>query len=255
MKRFMLVTLAGLAALALSNTASGTASNAPTGLVRTGSAAPLEVTSTLDGKTVLPIRIQWIARPEIAASKVAAVDFLIDGHWAWTEHHTPYYYGSDGSWLITRFLKPGLHTFTVRARSTSGQAASDTVKARVVEAPPLPTDLAGTWTHHVNGACGPCRNHQETVTTTAAGWGFRPGHDKFDADYLPGGRVVFGPWVVMPGMSAGARLGGFCNGVDPFHTWRYTVAADKRSFELHPVGTDPCPDRQQLLEGTWTRLG
>ena len=96
------------------------------------------VTSTLDGKTVLPLRIRWRARPQhVALAQVKEVDYLIDGRRAWTEHHAPYYYGSDNNRLVTTFLKPGLHTFTVRATTTDNQVATDTVKAQVV-APPAP---------------------------------------------------------------------------------------------------------------------
>ena len=48
------------------------------------------VTSTLDGKTVLPVRIQWIATPQ-NAQNVSEVDYFIDGFHAWTEHKPPYY--------------------------------------------------------------------------------------------------------------------------------------------------------------------
>jgi hypothetical protein len=208
-----------------------------------------KVTSTLDGKTVLPIRIQWIARPAIAASKVEAVDFLIDGSVRWVEHHTPYYYGDDGNSLVTNFLTPGLHTFTVRA-VTAGGTATDTVKARVVEGPAPPAGLEGTWKHRVIGGCGACKNGYASFSITTVGWG-NPG-DRFDARYLPNGRVVLGPEVIT-GLSS--PRGGFCNGVDPLWTWAYTFASDGRSFDLHPVGTDRCPDRQHGLEGTWTRVG
>jgi hypothetical protein len=55
-------------------------------------------------------------------------------------------------------------------------------------------------------------------------------------------------------MSAGARQRGFCNAIDPFHTWRYTVASDDQSFQLSSVGADPSKTRQLGLEGTWTRF-
>lgn len=103
------------------------------------------VRSTLDGKKVLPHRIHWVARPRIPSSKVAAVYFLIDGKKRWVEHNTPYYYGDDGNYLVTSFLKPGRHTFTVKVFTFGGRHASDTVKARVLAAPAPPAELAGTW--------------------------------------------------------------------------------------------------------------
>lgn len=39
------------------------------------------------------------------------MDFLIDGHQLWVEHNTPYFYGDDGNYLVTSFLKPGKHIF------------------------------------------------------------------------------------------------------------------------------------------------
>jgi hypothetical protein len=213
------------------------------------SVSQVKVTSTLDGKTVLPIRIHWIARPEIAVSKVEAVDFLIDGSVRWVEHHTPYYYGDDGNSLVTNFLTPGMHTFTVRAVTAAG-TATDTVKARVVKAPAPPAELVGTWKHRVPGSCPSCKNGDAILSFTTVGWG-SPG-DRVDVRYLPNRRIVFGPEVIT-GLSS--PRGAYCNGVDPLWTWAYTVAPDDRSFEMHPVGTDPCPDRQHGLDGTWTRVG
>lgn len=217
-----------------------------------GSIQSFKVTSTLDGKKVLPLRSHWKATPHISASQVKKVEFLVDGHWLWTEHQTPYYYGGGGNegnkanWLITSFLKPGRHTFTVKVFASGGSTASDNVHARVIQAPPPPSELAGTWKHTVDGKT-------ITLSITTLGWGSP--RDKFDARYEAGGKIVFGPLVVFPQMSPGARLGGFCNGIDPLHTWTYTAAADDQSFQLQPVGKDPCPDRQQGLQGTWTRVG
>src|SRR5258705_10912688 len=75
-------------------------------------APPFGVTSTLDGKTVLPHRIHWIARP--SGASITEVDFLIDGRKAWVERERPYTYGDDGNWLVTSALSPGKHRFTVR---------------------------------------------------------------------------------------------------------------------------------------------
>lgn len=227
-------------------------------------ATAFKVTSTLDGKKVLPLRIRWKATPHISTSQVKKVEFLIDGHWLWTEHSAPYYYGGNegnrGNWLITSFLKPGRHTFTARVFTIGGPTESDNVQARVIQAPPPPSELAGTWKHHLSSstckaARGFCdKNGDHSASITILGWGTPPG-DFWDARYESGTRVVFGPWLILPHMSAGARLGGFCNGIDPYHAWTYTIASDDQSFQVHPIGTDSCPDRQNLLEGTWTRVG
>jgi hypothetical protein len=227
-----------------------------------GSIQRFKVTSSLDAKKVLPLRSRWQAIPHISTTEVKKVEFLIDGHWLWTEHATPYFYGGNegrnGNWLITSFLNPGRHTFTVKLFASGGSIATDNVHARVIQAPPPPSKLAGKWKHHVSASTcaaspGFCDTHGDITESIATlGWGTPPG-DYWDARYESGGKVVFGPGVVNPHMSAGARQGGFCNAIDPFHTWMYTVASDDQSFQLSPAGNDPCKTRQLGLEGTWTR--
>lgn len=126
-------------------------------------AAPFHVTSTLDGKTVLPTRIRWIARSRIPASQVTEVDWLIDGKLRWTESQpvpgdtrtiAAYAYGgaaglSAEGYLVTTWLTPGRHRFTVRVSDTNGGKAADTVTARVLPAPQPPAALAGAWTRVV----------------------------------------------------------------------------------------------------------
>jgi hypothetical protein len=211
------------------------------------------VTSTLDGKTVLPLRIHWIARPQhIALAKITKVDYLIDGRRAWTEHHPPYYYGDNGNWLVTAFLDPGLHTFTVRAVTKSGLTATDSVKARVMAAPAPPAKLAGAWTRMVTkddlkkGPPGPPPGRW-TITVSSVGWAVGPG-DNFDVRYLANGNVVMGPEVVTPTRQSGA----FC-GVDPLHEWKVALSADDKSMTLDPVGHDNCGDRVAIMQGTWSR--
>jgi hypothetical protein len=106
--------------------------------------ARFAVTSTLDGLTALPHRIHWQAFPRPSAN-VSEVDFLIDGKQLWVEHVSPYFYGGDSNYLVTSFLAPGAHAFTVRAADASGHVTTDTVTATVPAAPRPPTALAGTW--------------------------------------------------------------------------------------------------------------
>jgi len=89
----------------------------------------LTISSTLDGRTLLPQRIHWTVIP--GALHVKEVDFFIDGRLAWVEHAAPYTFGGDGNWLDTALLTPGLHMFTTRAIITAGGKAVDTVTARV----------------------------------------------------------------------------------------------------------------------------
>lgn len=57
----------------------------------------LAVTSSIDGKKVLPQMTRWVAHPNVAPADVTEVDFLIDGKLRWVEHRSPYNYGSDDS--------------------------------------------------------------------------------------------------------------------------------------------------------------
>ena len=236
------------------------------GVVATSGAASreqLKVTSTVDGRKVLPVRIRWRARPNVPSSKVAKVEYLIDHHLIWTEYHPPYYYGGDEgkndpkaiNSLVTTFLRPGRHTFTVRSVAIGGQTATDVVKARTVKAPSPPTQLVGKWTQPCStGVSCPPGAQSITITITSVGWGFEPQPsfgDRWDARYLHGGKVVFGPEVIT---SRRSPQGAFC-GVDPLHTWTYTIAPDGKSFDLQSVGVDPCPDRRNGIRGTWTRVG
>src|SRR3954469_10171486 len=81
--------LVPLAAAAVSTTLTvGSAAGAP-------AAQPLKVTSSLDGKKVLPHRIHWLGHTSLAPAKVAKVEFLVDGKLCWTEHKAPYVYAAD----------------------------------------------------------------------------------------------------------------------------------------------------------------
>jgi hypothetical protein len=215
------------------------------------------VTSSLDGKSVLPLRIRWIAAPQIPVAQVREVDYLIDGRKAWVEHHAPYYYGANdgnyGNWLVTSFLSPGMHTFTVRAVAQKGGTATDTTRARVIAAPPPPAKLAGTWTRVVTpadlkkGPKGPPPGRW-TLHITSVGWGWSA-RDRWDVRYLPEGNIVMGPEIDTPAEQAG----GFC-GVDTLFTWTVRAATDDRTMELDPVGHDTCGDRVAVLQGVWTRV-
>jgi hypothetical protein len=237
------------------------------------------VTSSLDGKKVLPLRVHWIARlHHISPSQVLEVDYFIDGKKAWDEKSPPYYYGgystqfpTDAPWhggnrLVTSFLTPGFHAFTVRVLRLTGRALIDTVKARVVAAPSPPQDLAGawarmvtpddlkkgpvgpppgTWTLHVTSAGWGGDGSSTTIPPNEPGWG---GNDRWDVRYLKNGNVVMGPEVVTPAN----QVTGFC-GVDQPHTWTVMLSSDDQTMRLDPVDTDRCGVRVALLQGTWTR--
>src|SRR5262249_54438634 len=84
-----------------------------TGAVASARSDPqrLAVTSSLDGKRVLPQMIRWIAHPNVAPANVAEVDYLIDGKLRWIELKAPYNYASDDykghlGYLFTSWLAP-----------------------------------------------------------------------------------------------------------------------------------------------------
>jgi hypothetical protein len=70
--------------------------------------------------------MHWLAYPELPASKVSRVEFLIDGKVRWIERHAPYNYASDDNggglgYMITTWLAPGRHRFAVRAADKRGR--------------------------------------------------------------------------------------------------------------------------------------
>jgi len=153
------------------------------------------VRSTLDGKKVLPHRIVWTAEPQVAHSHVLAVNFLIDGKQYWVANAMPYSYGGGGNYLITSFLKPGLHTFTVKVVTKTGQQASDSVKAKVRAGPPPPAKLAGTWKAFYPHTQGSPPAGDWRLTINSVGWRFKDTlglGDSFDVTYPSPGLVRVG---------------------------------------------------------------
>jgi hypothetical protein len=237
----------------------------------------LRVTSTLDGKTVLPHRIHWLAFPHLAGAQAAKVDFVIDGKVRWTERQAPYTYSDDGGFLVTSFLSPGRHRFTVRMRTSDGHVLSDTVRARVLPAPAPPALLEGMWRHDVANAvpADPGASADQPVPagtwtmvfdkrwleTTAPGT-FDPVASKtsglgyiIDNDYTPGptsfhiaGSVTIGPVV-----DADPRGGWWCEAWGPPTDYSWSVSGD--TLTVAPAGgSDPCHQRGAILTGQWTRV-
>jgi hypothetical protein len=225
----------------------------------------LKATSTLDRLTALPLRIHWQAFPGVPPADVSEVDFLIDGRLGWVEHVTPYFYGNDGNWLVTSFLAPGVHTFTVRVITTGGHTATDTVRASASPPSAPPAGLTGTWTRVVT----PAEVKKATVgpgATPTGRWQLQVGpvgwqlHDPtgggllFDVGYRPGGNMQMRPTIEYPPYP-NKNGGGFCTDTDPLWAWTYSIGDGGKRLTLRPVGQDPCPDRTAILAGTWTRVG
>ena len=195
--------LAPLGLLAAAALAAGCSSGHAATAPPSPSPARVTVTSTLDGHTVLPHRIHWQAFASTPAGHISKVNYLIDGRLSWVETLAPYFYGRDGNWLVTSFLKSGEHTFTVRAFTRDGRTATDTVKASVAASAAPPAALAGTWTRVVT----PADVKQATTDQPppAGRWGLQIGptgwqlHDPsgggllFDVGYRPGGSMQMRP--------------------------------------------------------------
>lgn len=241
--------------------------SAMTGQTASPAAAPakLSVTSTLDRHTALPIRIHWQAFPSASATDVSEVDFLIDGKLGWVEDKKPYFYGSDGNWLVTSFLTPGEHSFTVRVITTDGHTATDTVNASAAAPPAPPVALRGvTWTRQVTAADvrkatsgQPPPPGRWRLQISPTGWQL---HDPtgggllFDVGYGPTGSLQIRPTIEYPPYP-NSNDGGFCQDRDPLWAWTYSVGDNGKTLTLRSVGHDPCGDRIAILGGTWRRTG
>ena len=272
----MKVLLAGLALIAF------------LGLVTTIGAAtttPFKVSSTLDGKTVLPHRIHWLGYPSLAHAKVAKVEFLIDGRLAWVEHTAPYVYGSDENgrregYLVTSWLSPGKHRFVVRATATDGTTATDTVVARVLPAPAPPAALSGTWQRTIDAAGVPKPGSAGNPTSTLVASGrwaitfekrwvhdLAPGKFVYPQSNSTGTGFVFlddytatatrinvAGEVIFHQLSDRLAEGGWwCYPNGPGATYNWSVSGD--TLTLTPVGgRDACAVRGFVWSGQWTRV-
>jgi len=215
-------------------------------------AEPFTVTSTLDGKKVLPHRIRWIGRPNLSAAQVLKVEFLIDNKVRWRERNPPYTYGDDTNWLVTSWLSPGRHRFTVRATAKDGRTALRTTTARVVPAPSPPAELVGTWKHSFGAGIW-------TLTVDKAGWKIRDpfGTGNFiDIAYFSGGRLQArgGIYTTLDSRFEG---NGWCQDVNAPVNYRWAVSAD--TLTLTHFGSDRCTDGSEaekqhyVWNGAWTK--
>jgi hypothetical protein len=239
-----------------------------------GGSPPLRITSSLDHKTVLPLRTRWLAYPTQPASKIAEVDYLIDGKVRWIEHFAPYNYGSDDfhghlGYLITTWLTPGRHTFTARAEAKDGQTATDTVVARVLPAPVPPAALAGRWTRIVTAADltkggkeGPPAGRWTLIFDRVGAWHLDPLGSGVLNQYDTAGTTinVYAPIQMAPFGTAGGGVSRFghhgiggtdCNYDGPFGSYHWSVSGDQLTLTAIK---EPCGNRRAIWEGVWTRV-
>ena len=236
-------------------------------------AEPFTIRSSLDGKTVLPHRIRWIAYPS-AGVRFPGVEFLIDGKLVFDNRIPPYAFGGDGrdeatgkvntGYLVTSWLSPGRHEFTVRARGLGANrntTATKTVVGRVQPAKAPPTQLAGSWQRILETAVPPDRNVLYRKITVPPGT-FRftidprfmqmsgpvPGNVKVDYVARPATLTIGGPvWTGDP------AEGGVCEPWGPAATYSWSVS--EGTLKLTPSGKgDACKQRGALLTGDWTRV-
>jgi hypothetical protein len=138
------------------------------------------------------------------------VAFLVDGKKIWVEHKAPYVFGSDGNALVTSFLTPGKHRFTVKALSATGTSAVDTVTAKVLPAPSPPAELAGTWISHRPGGGVPAGDWRLVINKI--GWRIfdtAGGGNLVDVVYGTAGLATIESGMVSG--RPGFDLDGFCN--------------------------------------------
>jgi hypothetical protein len=254
--RALRTSVAAGVALAIVAGACGSTSASP-GSVATA-AQGVKVTSTLDGRSALPHRIHWIAHPGVPAADVTAVSYLIDGKRMWTEKNSPYDYGGDaGSYLVTSFLKPGAHRFTVKILTVNGKTGTDTVTASVPAAPAPPAALAGTWRRFIpqGSAPGSPPSGRWRLVISPVGWQIYDTAGTGDLlDVAYSARSVL---VVHTGMVTGRPKydqNGWC-GNAPGPPVRYDWTVRGRQLMLRLAGGHGCDGFNTAIGATWTRMG
>jgi hypothetical protein len=236
-------------------------------------AKPFTIRSSLDGKTVLPHRIRWIAYPS-AGVRFPGVEFLIDGKVVFDNRIPPYAFGGDSrdeatrsvntGYLVTSWLAPGRHEFSVRARGLGANrktTATKTVVAGVLPATARPAQLLGRWQHDLATAVPPDKNMLYRSVTAPPGTytiavdrrfirisGPDPrGHIKID--YVAGPRTIT---IRGPVWTGDPNEGGWCEPWGPEATYSWSVSDG--TLTLAPRSADACKQRGAIVTGEWTRV-
>jgi hypothetical protein len=211
------------------------------------------VTTSLDGKKVLPHRIHWLAYPKLTQGHVKEVDFLIDGELRWIERKAPYTYGDNGNWLVTSWLTPGVHRFAVRVVTTRGETvAANTIDARVLPAPAPPAQLDHTaWRLNVTTGRGP--HGTWTLSIDRTGWRIGDpvgGRNYIDVAYLGSSLLETrgGIWTHLHNDQGG---NGWCEDTNAPVRFRWSLAGG--SLVLKRTGPSRCDGLGAFLTNTWMK--
>jgi hypothetical protein len=234
-------------------------------------AQPFKVTSSIDGKKVLPLRIRWLAYPKVPTAQISNVDFLIDGKLRCIERYSPYNYGSDDfhghlGYLVTTWLSPGRHRFTARAVLTNGRKASHTVVARVLPAPEPPASLARRWQRRVAAKDIPDNavpfGRWELIFDRVGAWNLDPvgtgivQHVNVRGDTI---RIDAAVWMT-PYINGHGKLNryghrdigaGFREDGPP-GSYRWSISGDRLTLSAVNERWRP---RRAVWAGVWTRVG
>jgi hypothetical protein len=211
----------------------------------TSGASPFTVSSTLSDKPALPHRIRWLAKPSLPPSKIREVDFLIDGRRAWVEHHAPYSYGYDGNYLVTSWMKPGRHTFTVVALAIDGRRATTSSRAQTSAPQPPPAALSGSW-RQTSGTW--------TLTINAVGWRLRDtAHGEgalVDVAYISSGLLEARGGIATRNDDP-RENNPWCD--EPFQPVRYRWQVAAERLRLTLAGPRLCDGQSRVWAGDWRR--
>jgi len=229
---------------------------ATTGIAVASQGKAFTVSSTLTDSQILPHRIHWLGRPSLPPAKIREVDFLIDGRRSWVEHHAPYSYGYDGNYLVTTWMKPGLHTFTVVAVARDGRRATISSQAQTLAPKPPPAALAGLWHRKLSaaeaGSSGP--SGMWTLTVSAVGWRLlaptRRRGALIDVAYLSS-NVIEARGGIATRDHDPRENNGWCD--EPFQPVRYHWRVAGNRLTLTLAGPQRCDGQSRVWAGAWTR--
>jgi hypothetical protein len=148
----------------------------------------------------------------------------------------------DGNWLVTTFLQPGEHTFTVRVIGTQGQTATDAVQAVVSLPPKPPAELVGVW-NRTSPVSARIRGGDTSRSTRSVGRSAtRTAGANQDVSYPASGKVLIRAAIEEPPFGSYDRGRAFCgeqpDPPGPLHLpgerWRQNAHAEARGERLPP---------------------